>query len=165
MSEPSDAALLELASEVEWSLVAAFRHYLVMVVADRDGRDDVAQAAFDGAILHVRAVLEFLMETRGGHIMARHYCEDWDGDAEAGELGFDAFGLKQDLNFHAAHISRRRAGQSPQDAWDLMPQVAGVLALFDRLVACPELRYREELERASTEARLQFARVRSVLGS
>lgn len=161
MAAPSQAELEYHVEEIGWSLVSMSKHLLLSKAADVEGHADRAQAAFDGAILHVRAIVEFLGEP-GAHIRASHYCATWDGRATAASRGFDLAALYTELNVHAAHLSRVRFKRVPGHPWDLVPRVAALLDLFGDLLNCSGVACRRELFDQLTEARLHFVRAQAL---
>jgi hypothetical protein len=159
VAAPSQKELEHHVEEIGWSLISLAKHLLMSIVADREGRAEPAQAAFDGAVLHLRALVEFLYDTRGGHIMASHFCPGWDVNAASGARNFDIKKLWDDLNTHAIHLSRLRFRQQPAAGYDIVPQAEELLNLFGDFLNCPGITLQKELFEQLTEARIHWARV------
>ncbi len=164
VADPKPAELLHHAEEVGWSLVSMCKHLLQSAVADTKGQADISQAGFDGALLHARALVEFLWKPHGSHIRADQFCSDWNGGQEAQQIGFNVEGLYEELNIHAAHLSRQRWKKTPAAGWDLYPHADKILELCGRLIDCHGVACRQELYEQLSEARVQLGRVQGARG-
>jgi hypothetical protein len=161
LASPTPAELSFHVDEIGWSLVSMVRHLKVSKVGDRDGQADRAQAGFDGALMHMRAVIEFLAVPPKGQIHATHYADTWDGSHAAAQRGLNIDALYTELNVHAAHLSRVRYKDQPANGWDAVPLAAQILDVFgDFINAARELQ--QELFDQLTEARLLFSQLRQI---
>jgi len=157
---PTPKQLEDSVEEVAWSVVQLGTHLGTAAAANLNKKDRVAQGCFDGALLHLRAVLEFL---GNGDLRATHYARTWNLQAEAAAIDFDADGLRVDLNIHAAHLSKGRSAVPAPPAWDILGQASSVLELFGRFLnELPdtleaERRRRQQFFDALSEARVQLA--------
>ena len=74
IAEPTGAQLSGMVDEIGWSLVCTVKHLKISRVEDRDGRQVRGIASFDGMMLHMRAIVEFLLvDEAQARVVADHY--------------------------------------------------------------------------------------------
>jgi hypothetical protein len=159
---PTAQELTDSAPEVAWSIAHVGRHVFVMKLAEQRGHLNEAQAAFDGALLHLRAVVEFLIGKCDVH--AGRYDPSWSVPADVQTVGFDPGPLYVDLSMHAAHLSKGRTTYAAPQQADVLLAIDNVVALVRQFLdawqpTSPDaIAQREDIDQGWLDARLYLSR-------